>query len=84
MATRTQISRPAARKTAVQQPRRRTATGGTKPSKTRSSAHGGGSQLSSRKAEPTVQVIEQTTRRRFAEPPKVPGELPTPVATFYF
>ncbi len=83
MARHTHIARPAARKTAAQQPSRRTATGGTKATKTRPPAQGGGSQLASRKVEPTVQVVE-APRRRFAEPPKVPGELPTPTATFYF
>ncbi|MCA9676291.1 MAG: hypothetical protein H6708_03640 [Kofleriaceae bacterium] len=44
-----------------------------------------GSSRSTRKVEPTARVEEASQpRRRFAEPPKVAGELPVPKSTFYF
>jgi len=67
------IARPAARKSSG---------GRTKPNKSATPR--------ARKPEPTAQAPAhasnepQNPRRRFVELPKVPGELPTPTATFYF
>ena len=45
----------------------------------------GASARQSRKPEPSQAVqAPENPRRRIVELPKVPGELPTPVATFYF
>lgn len=63
------IARPAARKSSAKN---------TKPSK-------GASARQSRKPEPSQSVVEPLNpRRRIVELPKVVGELPTPIATFYF
>jgi len=62
------IARPAARKS----------SGRNKPSK-------GASTRQVRKPEPAQELAPpQNPRRRIVELPKVPGELPTPTATFYF
>lgn len=68
MARKMKLARPAARKTTG--PRAKSARGG--------------SSRQSKKAEPAQAVEAATPRRRFAELPKVQGELPTPTATFYF
>lgn len=73
MARKMKLARPAARKTTG--PRAKSARGG--------SARGGSSRLA-KKAEPAQAAEAATPRRRFVEPPKVQGELPTPTATFYF
>jgi hypothetical protein len=68
------------RKTKIARPAARKSSGGrTRPSKS-------GTSKSARKPEPTIQAAPepQNPRRRFVELPKVPGELPTPTATFYF
>jgi hypothetical protein len=63
------IARPAARKSTGRS---------AKPSKSGASRQG-------RKSEPPPRPAEAPApRRRFVEPPKVVGELPTPTATFYF
>ncbi len=83
MATKTNsISRPAARKGTTHTSARRRATGSTKPPKSASPKR------RAHTPEPPAAEVEPTTQarpvRRFAEPPKVQGELPTPVATFVF
>ena len=62
------IARPAARKSSAK----------NKPAK-------GASARQSRKPEPSQAMGEPLNpRRRIVELPKVAGELPTPIATFYF
>jgi hypothetical protein len=36
------------------------------------------------KREPIAQVVERSQPRVSVEPPKMKGELPAPIATFYF
>jgi hypothetical protein len=66
------IARPAARKS----------SGKTKPTKS-GPARQGSKRIASESTS-TQPSQSQNPRRRFVELPKVPGELPTPVATFYF
>jgi len=73
----------AIRKMKIARPAARKSSGKNKPSKSGSSR-----QSSVRKPVAEVQAPQQAQppnpRRRFVELPKVPGELPVPVATFYF
>lgn len=64
------------RKMKIARPAARKSTGRNKPSKS-------GASRQSRK-DPAHEPAEAQPRRRFVELPKVPGELPTPTATFYF
>jgi hypothetical protein len=67
--TKMKIARPAARKS----------SGRNKPSRS------GSSRARKPVEDPPAQAASpQNPRRRFVELPKVAGELPTPVATFYF
>lgn len=77
----TSISRPAARKGSSDTTRRR-ATGSTKPPK--SAVVKRRTHTPEPEVEPTVAPPVFKTTRKFVEPPKVQGELPTPVATFVF
>lgn len=66
----TKIARPAARKASG---RNKPAKSGSRPSR------------ASRASDSPIQMAEpQNPRKRVVDLPKVPGELPTPTATFYF
>lgn len=65
------------RKMNIARPVARKSSGKNKPSKSAAARQ-------SRKPEPAQSAAPEIPRRRFVEPPKVPGELPTPTATFYF
>jgi hypothetical protein len=80
MASRTDTARPAARKG---QATKQTKTIAKKTAASTSSSKAVAKPIS-RRLEPIVQTVDRNAPRPTVDLPKVRGELPVPVATFYF
>jgi hypothetical protein len=81
MASRTDTARPAARKG---QATKQTKTIAKKTAASSTSSSKAVAKPLSRRLEPIVQTVDRNAPKPTVDLPKVRGELPVPVATFYF
>jgi hypothetical protein len=84
MASRTDTARPAARKGQATKQTKTIAKKTTASSSTSATVSKAVAKSVARRLEPIIQTVDRNAHRPVVDVPKVRGELPVPVATFYF